>query len=149
MTQDNNAKKNVGANVVEAVEAGHERHIATEVGQDRVDLVDRLRNGCDGFRVASRDEVGFRYHLLGGLAMLATLLILRPEPIWWAIAIFGTFMLMALELFNSAIERLTDQVDRRIRPEIKVIKDMAAAAVILMGVGVMVMGLIMIGVAVA
>ncbi len=49
---------------------------------------------------------------------------------------------MALELVNSAIERMIDHVDGRIHPEIKLIKDMAA--VVVASVGVLLLGLAMI-----
>ena len=54
----------------------------------------------------------------------------------------GSAILMALELVNSAIERMIDHVDGRIHPEIKLIKDMAA--VVVASVGVLLLGLAMI-----
>ncbi len=98
----------------------------------------------NGLRAAWREECGFRNHVIGALAMVTTLVILRPEPIWWAVAFLCSALLMALELINSAIERLIDHVDRRLHPEIKLIKDMSAASVVVAAAGVFLMGLVMI-----
>ena len=76
--------------------------------------------------------------------MVIVLVLLRPEPIWWGVAILCSAFLITLELINSAIERLVDFVDRRTHPEIKIIKDMSAAAIIVGSVGVLIAGIVMI-----
>ena len=103
-----------------------------------------LRYAGNGLLVAWKVETGFRNHVLGGLAMVIVLVVLRPEPIWWGVAILCSAFLITLELINSAIERLVDFVDRRTLLEIKIIKDMSAAAVIVGSVGVLIAGIVMI-----
>ncbi|CAI2934434.1 protein of unknown function [Aminobacter niigataensis] len=49
---------------------------------------------------------------------------------------------MAAELFNSALETLVDRLHPEIHPEIRVVKDMAAAAVLLICLGASVIGLL-------
>ena len=104
----------------------------------------RLGFALNGLRIAWNEERSFRNQAIGALAMLTTLVILQPSPIWWAIALLCSGLLMALELVNSAIEGLIDHVDPRIHPTIKKIKDLSAAAVIVGSAGVFVMGVIMI-----
>lgn len=104
----------------------------------------RLDYALDGLRAAWREEAGFRNHVFGAAAMLATLIIVDPAAIWWAVALFCSSVLIALELVNSAIERLIDHVDGRIHPRIKAIKDMSAAAVVAASTGVFLLGVIMI-----
>ena len=98
----------------------------------------------NGLQAAWREEGGFRNHVIGAFAMATTLIVIQPDAIWWAVAFLSSAILMALELVNSAIERMIDHVDGRIHPEIKVIKDMAAAAVVVASVGVFLLGLAMI-----
>ncbi len=98
----------------------------------------------DGLRAAWRGEAGFRNHVFGAFAMATTLVVIQPDAIWWAVAFLSSAILMALELVNSAIERMIDHVDGRIHPEIKLIKDMAAAAVVVASAGVFLLGLAMI-----
>ena len=102
--------------------------------------------GCalQGFRSAWREEGSFRKHVFGVAAMLAMLVALKPAAIWWAIALFCSAVLLALELVNSAIERTIDHVDARLHPRIRAIKDMSAAAVIAASIGVFLLGIIMI-----
>lgn len=97
-----------------------------------------------GLQAAWRGEAGFRNHVFGAFAMTTTLVVIQPEAIWWALAFLSSAMLMALELLNSAIERMIDHVDGRIHPEIKLIKDMAAAAVVVASIGVLLLGVAMI-----
>ena len=106
----------------------------------------QLGFALNGLRYAWQNERGFRRQLYGALAMAATLVILMPSPVWWAMAALASSLLLALELINTAIERSMDVVDRRIREDIKVIKDMAAAAVIVVSIGTLFLGLAMIAV---
>ncbi len=103
-----------------------------------------LSHAGNGLLVAWRVDASFRNHVLGGLAMVTVLVILRPEPMWWAVALLCSAFLITLELINSTIERLVDFVDRRTHPEIKIIKDMSAAAVIVGSAGVLIVGIVMI-----
>ncbi len=106
--------------------------------------IKNLSHAWNGLLVAWRVEIGFRNHVLGGLAMLTLLIFLRPEPMWWAVALLCSAFLITLELINTTIERLVDFVDRRTHPEIRIIKDMSAAAVIVGSAGVLIVGIVMI-----
>ena len=118
--------------------------IATTEGAPAPERRGRLDYALDGLRAAWREEAGFRNHVFGALAMLATLIIVDPAAIWWAVALFCSSVLIALELVNSAIERVIDHIDGRIHPRIKAIKDMSAAAVVAASTGVFLLGVIMI-----
>lgn len=48
----------------------------------------------------------------------------------WLIIILFTALVLSLEMFNSALEKLCDKVNPEIDPQIKLIKDMAAGAVL-------------------
>ena len=76
--------------------------------------------------------------------MATMLVVIQPDAIWWAVAFLSSAMLMALELVNTVIERLIDHVDGRLHPQIKLIKDMSAAAVVVASFGVFLLGLVMI-----
>jgi len=51
-------------------------------------------------------------------------------------------LVLALELLNTAIEKLCDTISTEIQPEIKIIKDVSAAAVLLSAAGSVVTGII-------
>lgn len=124
-----------------------QRHTnAIEPAEPLIHPVRLSRIGCalDGFRAAWREEAGFRNHVIGAGAMLVTLTLLNPTAFWWAIALLSSALLLALELVNSAIERVIDHIDENHHPRIKDIKDMSAAAVIAASAGVFLLGIIMI-----
>lgn len=83
-------------------------------------------------------ESSFRAHLrtLAGTAVL--LVSLRPAPMWWAAIAISAALVLSLEMLNSALEGLVDLLHPAIHPEIKVIKDMASAAVMIGGIGAIV-----------
>lgn len=97
-----------------------------------------------GFIAAWREEGGFRNQIAGAVCMLVLLIVIRPEPYWWALGLLGSAMLIALELFNCAVERTIDHVDDRFHPQIKRIKDMSAGAVVAASFGVLLLGIVMV-----
>ena len=75
---------------------------------------------------------------------MAALLVLRPEPVWWALVAVTIALVMALELLNAAIEGVIDLLHPGLHPEIKVIKDMVAGAVLLMSFAALAVALAMV-----
>jgi diacylglycerol kinase (ATP) len=56
-------------------------------------------------------------------------LFVAPSPAWY-VAMIGTLLvLLAVELLNTAIEKLADYITREHQPEIRTIKDFGSAAV--------------------
>ncbi len=66
------------------------------------------------------------------MVALALLLWCRPDAIWWGLIALVTALVLALELLNSALERLIDHLHPDRHPEIKLVKDMAAGAVLVL-----------------
>ena len=72
---------------------------------------------------------------------LAVLLVLRPPAVWWALVVLASAAVVAAELFNTAIEHLADLLHPQQSPAIRLVKDCAAAGVLIavlgaVGVGV-------------
>lgn len=67
-------------------------------------------------------------------AAMVALIILRPPPIWWALVAVIAATVLALELLNSAIEGVIDLLHPGIHPEIKIVKDMIAGAVLIVSI---------------
>lgn len=89
----------------------------------------RLGYSLAGIRVAWQ-EASFRFQSLMALGVIALLIILRPAPIWWALLLMNCGLVLAAELFNTALERALDHLHPEIHPAIKISKDCAAAAVL-------------------
>ena len=102
-----------------------------------------LKFAWHGLQAAWQEEGGFRNHVIGAFLMAAYLIVLQPAAIWWGLGFLSAAVLMALELFNCVIERVIDHVDDRVHPQIKLIKDMSAGAVVVASFGVLLLGVTM------
>ena len=69
------------------------------------------------------------------VVVLAGLAYLRPAPVWWALVLLISSAVIAAELINTAIERLADQLQPEPHPQIRIVKDCAAAAVLVLAGG--------------
>ncbi len=68
---------------------------------------------------------------LGMLVVVAVVLVcLRPPPVWWALVSLCAAGVLAAELFNTALEHLADHLHPDLHPQIRIVKDCAAAAVL-------------------
>lgn len=94
-------------------------------------LHERLGFAAAGLREGWLRERSFRTHAVCAGAVLAALLVLRPAPVWWAVTALTVALVMTLELVNSALEGVIDLLHPGLHPEIKVIKDMVAGAVLI------------------
>lgn len=99
---------------------------------------ERVGFALAGLAEAYRRERSFRTHCLFALLALGALLVLHPAPIWWALIAVVVAVVLSLELLNSALEGVIDLLHPALHPEIKVIKDMVAAAVLAMSVAALV-----------
>ena len=95
----------------------------------------RLGFAFSGISECWRTESSFRSHVIIGGLVLAAMIGLRPTPVWWAVVGLAIMLVLALELVNSAFERLIDHLHPEIHPEIRCVKDMAAGGVLLLSLG--------------
>ncbi|MGH8205167.1 MAG: diacylglycerol kinase [Steroidobacteraceae bacterium] len=95
----------------------------------------RLRFALAGIAHALRSEQNLRIQTLALLVVLVALLVLRPAPIWWALVVLASSSVLCAELFNTAIEHLADHLHPEIHPQIRIVKDCAAAAVLICSIG--------------
>jgi diacylglycerol kinase len=95
----------------------------------------RLSYALGGLRDAWQHEKSFRTQSLFAVGALLLLLVLQPEPLWWALIGVMVALVMAAELINTALEHLADHLHPEEHPKIKLVKDCAAAAVLLLSLG--------------
>lgn len=93
----------------------------------------RLGFAIGGLRAGIRAEYSLRFQAAACGCVLIALCMFRPEPIWWALTALASALVIMAELLNTAIEHLTDHLHPDAHPRIGMVKDIAAAAV-LMGV---------------
>jgi len=63
-------------------------------------------------------------------------------PFQWLLVLFCIGLVISLEMINSAIERFCDLVTTEFHPGIKIIKDVAAGAVLVASITSLIIGLI-------
>jgi diacylglycerol kinase (ATP) len=98
-------------------------------------LLRRFGFAVAGVLHAVRTERSLRLQVIVFVLVLAALAVLRPGPLWWAAVMLASAGVLAAELLNTAIETLADHVSPEIHPRIRVVKDCAAAGVLVAVLG--------------
>jgi diacylglycerol kinase len=100
----------------------------------------RLGFALRGVSHALAAERSLRFQLACFALLLIALLVLRPEPFWWAVLLLAGAAVIAAELFNTALEHLADHLHPDTHPQIRIVKDCAAAAVLVSVCGALAAG---------
>jgi undecaprenol kinase len=100
----------------------------------------RVLYAINGLGTAWRRESSFRTQMALASLTIVALIILRPAITWWAIIVLTISFVLAAELMNSVVEGLIDHLHPDRHPEIRIIKDMAAATVLLASIGALMIG---------
>jgi len=98
-------------------------------------FLSRLRFALGGIGHGLHSEYSLRLQAGALLGVLTAMAILRPPPVWWALVLLASSAVLAAELFNTAIERLSDHLHPEVHPEIRIVKDCAAGAVLICSLG--------------
>ncbi len=76
------------------------------------------------------NEVNFRIHMAAAILAVGLGVLLRISKTEWLVIIFCIGWVAAMEIMNTAVERLVDLVSPKHSNKAKLIKDMAAAGVL-------------------
>ena len=115
--------------------AAREKGVMVNTTQKNRPLTVRLGYAISGLVQGLRSERSLRTQFAVFVVVVIALLVLQPAPIWWAMVLFASCAVIAAELFNTAIERLADHLHPEQHPEIRIVKDCAAAAVLMVVLG--------------
>lgn len=92
----------------------------------------RMDFALQGLAAAFRLESSFRWQCLAALMVLMVLAWTQPPIVWWVLLLLNCALVLAAELFNTALEHLVDHLHPALHPSIKIAKDCAAASVLLL-----------------
>jgi undecaprenol kinase len=95
----------------------------------------RLRYALHGISHALRSEHSLQFQAGVFVAVIVGLCVLRPRPLWWALALLASALVIAAELLNTALEELADHLSPETHPRIGLVKDCAAGAVLVAVLG--------------
>ena len=87
-----------------------------------------LINSINGLKIALTQH-SFIAEILGGFVLIPYLIITDLNNIFKLIIIILYFLLLAFELLNTAIEKLSDKITKNFDEDIKKIKDISSASV--------------------
>lgn len=87
-----------------------------------------LINSFNGLREALKEH-SFLLELSFGIVLIPFLIISEIEINFKLLIAFTYFVLLAFELINTAIEKLSDKINKDFDLEIKKIKDLSSAAI--------------------
>ena len=96
----------------------------------------------NGLRYAFAKERNFKIEIFFAVFVFMIGLILKLSSMHWVLLVINICSVLAAELFNTAIEKLADISCKEINPVIEIIKDVAAAAVLLTVLSAIICGLI-------
>ena len=95
----------------------------------------RLGFALAGIGYAVRTEQSAQIQVGAFILVIAALLVLRPGPLWSALVLLSSAGVFAAEMFNTAVEHLADHLHPELHPHIRVVKDCAAAGVLMASLG--------------
>jgi diacylglycerol kinase (ATP) len=93
-----------------------------------------VRFALAGLRAAFVREPSFRIQLLAAVSAIAVALVLRAPPLWLALVAAMIGLVLAAELVNTALEHALDGLHPEQAAFVRIAKDCAAAAVLVLSV---------------
>jgi diacylglycerol kinase (ATP) len=94
-------------------------------------LVKALFYSFDGLASTLKHEAAFRQEALLATVLVPLSFLMRVSLVEHLILVFSIILLLVVELLNSAIESVVDDISMQHRPLAKRAKDMGSAAVLL------------------
>jgi len=91
-----------------------------------------MLNSFRGFACAFKNEAAVRQEIAALLLALPVGTLVAPSAAWYVVMIGALLLLIAVELINTAIEKLADHVTPEWHPKVGLIKDYGSAAVFCM-----------------
>ncbi len=95
-----------------------------------------------GIRYAIIHERNMRVHIVAAILALLVCACLRCTPGEWCVVIMLTGLVLAGEMLNTVVETIVDLIEPAYHERVKIIKDVAAGAVLIFACVALTVGLI-------
>ncbi len=95
-----------------------------------------------GIKYCFKKEVNFRVHVLACIVAVAAGSFFSISSTEWLFVIACCTLVLAMEMLNTAIEKMCNIISKEFHPAIKFIKDVSAGAVLVCAIGSVVAGAI-------
>lgn len=101
-----------------------------------------FKHAFDGMIWAFKSQPNYRIHFFLSFFSLVGSYFLKVSYYEFLLILFLITVGLVIETINTAIEEATDAIDTKIREDIKIAKDVAAAAMLIYAIGATVIALI-------
>lgn len=98
-----------------------------------------FKNAFRGIAYAVMNERNFRVHIVAMLTVVYFAAVFGIEKWQWAVIVLAVATLMAAELINTALEKTVDEISPQKSEFARIVKDCAAAAVLVLAIGAVVL----------
>ena len=92
----------------------------------------RLKFAWEGWRAAFKNEASFRTEVFPAIGAIAVTVWMNPPALWLALVIVMIALVLAAELFNTALEHALDGLHPEQASFVRLAKDCAAASVMVL-----------------
>lgn len=93
--------------------------------------VKKFQYALIGLGYALRRETSFQLQVAAGVLVIAAAAVRHLPPVRWAVVLIAISSVLAAEIFNTVLERLLDLTEPRLSPHVALLKDLLAAAVLI------------------
>ncbi len=94
-----------------------------------------------GLRYTIATQHNMWIHLFAAVLVIISGFVLKVSLTEWLLLIFAIGLVLSAEIFNSAVELLTDMISPETNPKAGLVKDIAAGAVLVSAITAAVIGL--------
>ncbi|MFA5128283.1 MAG: diacylglycerol kinase family protein [Patescibacteria group bacterium] len=105
-------------------------------------FIQSLRDAFNGIKYAFFNERNFRIQMLAACAVMAAAIYFPLQQYERLLITVMVFAVLMTELLNTAIEKLLDLLQPRLHHYAKIVKDVMAAAVLLISFCALIVGII-------
>lgn len=106
-------------------------------------IIRKFSYALRGFFISLKEEKSLVIHLTVAILTLIFAAILQLSPLGWAILVLTIGLVISSELMNTAIENVVDMVAFKYNFNAKKIKDIAAAATLVLAIIAIAVGLLL------
>lgn len=110
--------------------------------QEYKKLINSFKYAVEGFISSFKTERNMKIHVLAMIIVVILGMFLKLDKMEWCIVTITIVLVLSAELFNTAIETVVDMISPEKNEKAKLAKDIAAAAVLVLAIGAVIVGAI-------
>ena len=115
------------------------------MNQRKISRLESFKYAFAGIWFTLSTQRNAQIHAVMGLIIVFVGLLVRLTRLEWAIIVLTMGLVITLETVNTAIEVAMDHLTPEIHPQVKIVKDTAAGAVLLGAMTAVIVGLLLLG----